>query len=101
MVTTLTQDLIKTSTKPIIVKAFATWCPHCAKMKPVYEALEKELGKKYMFTEFDVDQAKDLVKQFKITSLPTFITIKNKQEAGRVIGEMSQDSLKKFIEQIQ
>jgi thioredoxin 1 len=97
MVQTLTQDIINTSTKPIIIKAYATWCPHCAKMKPIYEALEKELGQQYTFTEFDVDQAKDLVKQFAITSLPTFITMKNKQEVGRVIGEMSQESLKKFI----
>lgn len=56
MVTQLTQNTIKESAKPIIIKAFATWCPHCAKMKPIFEQLEKELGQEYIFAEFDNDK---------------------------------------------
>ena len=39
------KDVVGKSTKPIIVNAFATWCPHCAKMKPLYEELEKEVDR--------------------------------------------------------
>lgn len=98
MVISLEQDVIEKSTKPIIIKAFATWCPHCTKMKPIFQALEKELGAKYMFTEFDTDKSQDLTDQFNISSLPTFIFIKNKNEVGREIGEMSSAELKKHIE---
>ncbi len=98
MVTQLTENVIKESNKPIVVKAFATWCPHCAKMTPIFEQLENELGKKYLFTEFDVDKYPELTKQFNVTSLPTFIFIKNKAEVGKVIGEMSQSELKENIE---
>jgi len=98
MVTQFTQNMIKESTKPIIIKAFATWCPHCTTMQPIFEQLERELAQKYMFTEFDVDKFPELTEHFKITSLPTFIFIKNKAEVTRIVGEMPQEDLKTNIE---
>lgn len=97
MVQLLTKDSIENSTKPLIIKAFAVWCPHCTKMNPIFKQLEKELGQKYTFVEFDIDQSPDLATQFNIKSLPTFIFIKNKLEVGREIGSMTQENLKKLI----
>ncbi|MCL4361827.1 thioredoxin family protein [Candidatus Dependentiae bacterium] len=100
MVITLTpqniQNVIDKSDK-IIIDAFASWCPHCARMKPIFEKLEKELGTKYVFAEFDIDEAKDLASQLSVESLPTFIFIKNKKEVGRIIGEIPENNLKKAI----
>ncbi len=98
MVISLKQDTIEQSTKPIIVDAFASWCPHCIKMRPIFEELEKQLGDKYSFAAFDVDESPELAEQLNVMSLPTFIFIKNKKEVGREMGEMPQDDLKKFIE---
>jgi thioredoxin 1 len=69
-------------------------------MKPIFEELEKELGQKYMFTEFDVDKDQELTQQFKVTQLPTFIFIKNKIETERVVGEIGKDELKKILKNI-
>lgn len=99
MVTELTATTIKESTKPIIIKAFATWCPHCAKMKPLYEALEKELGQKYLFTELDVDKFPELAAHYNILGLPTFVFVKNQKEVGRVIGEVSDYELRQKIDE--
>ena len=98
MVTQLTQNTIKESTKPLVIKAFASWCSHCAKMKPIFEQLEKELGQQYIFTEFDVDKDPEFTQQFNVTSLPTFIFIKNKAEVERTVGEMSESEFKATIE---
>ena len=84
--------------KPIIIDAFASWCPHCARMKPIYAELENELGNNYIFAEFDVDKYPDLTAQLNVESLPTFIFIKNKKEVGRTLGEMSKEALKELIE---
>jgi thioredoxin 1 len=97
MVTQFTENTIKKSTQPILIKAFATWCPHCAVMKPIVEELESELGQKYIFTEFDTDKYPELTQQYNVTSLPTFIFIKNKAEVARTTGEMSKSELKKNV----
>lgn len=98
MVQKLTKDTIKQSTKPVIIKAFATWCPHCNKMQPIFEELSNELSQ-YIFTEFDIDKDKELTSEFKIESLPTFIFIKDKKEIKRMMGEISKDDLKKLIQE--
>jgi thioredoxin 1 len=97
MVSAFKQEMVEKSSKPVIIKAFATWCPHCAVMAPIYEKLSKE-NPKYEFTEFDVDQAEDLTKSWGVTGLPTFIFVKGKKEVGRELGEMSEEALKKAIE---
>lgn len=93
MVQSLTTSASKTIAKPTIIKAFATWCPHCAKMKPIFETLEKKHGSTIDFVEFDTDASPDLVAQFQVTSLPTFIFIKNGKEVNRIEGELPQEEL--------
>jgi thioredoxin len=97
MVIQLTQKTVKESDKPIIISAFATWCPHCTKMKPIFENLSDELGKKYIFAEFDVDEFPKLTKQFDVQGLPTFIFIRDKEEIARIIGELPAGEFKKNI----
>lgn len=94
----LKKDTIEQANKPVIIEAFASWCPHCTKMRPIFEQLEKDLGANYIFSRFDVDEDEELTSQFGIQSLPTFIFIKNKSEVGREMGEMSSEDLKGFIE---
>lgn len=98
MVQPLTETILQ-SQKPIIIKAFASWCPYCTKMKPIFEKVANELGAKYTFAEFDIEQFPAFTKQFTIASLPTFVFIKNKTEAGREVGAMSGENLKKLIVQ--
>lgn len=97
MVKSLTSSTSKTIAKPTIIKAFATWCPHCANMKPIFEALEKKHGNIIEFVEFDTDASPELVAQFQVTSLPTFILIKNGKEVARIEGELPQEELEAEI----
>jgi len=98
MIIQFAQDTIEKSAKPIVVSAFASWCPHCARMKPILEEIEKEFGHKYTFTEFDIDESPKFTSQFEIHSIPTFIFIKDKQEVDRTMGEMSKEELIALIE---
>lgn len=97
MVKALTTATSKNIAKPTIIKAFATWCPHCNTMKPIFEALEKKHGSLVDFVEFDTDASSDLVTQFQVTSLPTFIFIKNGKEVNRIEGELPQEELDEEI----
>jgi len=92
------QDVIENSTKPIIIMAFASWCPHCARMEPIYDDLAGQLDNIYTFSKFDIDKSPELTAQFKVQSLPTFIFIENKKEVNRAQGEMSRDDLEQLIE---
>lgn len=93
----LTKDILEQTTKPIVIGAFASWCPHCAKMKPLFEQLEKELSDS-LFAQFDIDKDQAFTTQFGILSIPTFIVLKNNKEVARTMGAMPYEQLKEFVE---
>lgn len=91
-------EVIGNATKPIVIDVFALWCGPCMSMKPSFEQLAEELASTHIFAEINVDESRDLAINFNVTSVPTFIFIKDKQVVGREMGYMSKDDLKKHIE---
>ena len=78
---------------PVVIDVYATWCGPCQYMSPIVEELEKELGSFYKFTKINVDEAREISIQYGVTSVPTFVFIKNNQVMGKVVGAMSKEDL--------
>ena len=89
---------ITQSTMPIVLDVYATWCGPCQQMMPILEELEKELGSKYKFAKLNVDEAREVSIQYGVTSVPTFVFIKNGEVKGKETGYISKEVLKEKIE---
>lgn len=68
----------KTSKKPIFVMVYATWCPHCNKMKATVlkdPTVIDFFNTNYINVMMDGESptGKDFMKKFRITSFPTFL----------------------------
>ena len=102
MVVAITNDNFKTEIEqeqgPIVLDVFASWCGPCQQMKPIFEELENELGEAYKFAELNVDDARDISIKYGVTSIPTFIFIKEGEIKGKETGYISKDDLKEKIE---
>ncbi len=88
------------SQKPVIMEVYASWCGPCKQMMPIFEELEKELKDKYTFAKLNVDNARDISIQYGVTSVPTFVFIKNSKVLGKETGYIAKDDLKAKIEAI-
>ncbi|HSC24986.1 MAG TPA: thioredoxin [Candidatus Babeliales bacterium] len=89
---------IKQSNKPIILDIYATWCGPCQQMTPIFEELEKEFGDRYKFAKLNVDEARDIsIKEYGVTSVPTFVFIKDGIIKGKETGYMSKDTISEKI----
>ncbi len=88
---------IEKSTLPVVLDVYATWCGPCLQMKPIFEELSQEYGNKYKFAQLNVDEGRELAINYGVTSIPTFIFIKNKEIVGKEMGYMSKDQLLKKI----
>jgi thioredoxin-related protein len=83
----------KAEKKPVFLMLYASWCPHCAKMKS--EVLKDTgvtnlLSKNYICAGQDIDEKEGILlnKKFNITSLPSFIFLdSNENELYRLKGE--------------
>jgi len=102
MAVTITNDNFKVEIeqekKPIVLDVFASWCGPCQQMMPIFKELEKELGTTYKFAELNVDDARDISIKYGVTSVPTFIFIKNNEVKSKETGYMSKEDLKAKIE---
>ncbi len=92
---------IEQSTKNVVIDVYASWCGPCQMMAPIFDELAKELEGNYKFAKLNVDEARDLSIKFGVTSVPTFLFIKNNQVAGRETGYMDKqdlvDAIKKYL----
>lgn len=90
---------IQDATKPVVIDVYATWCGPCQYMKPIFEQLAKELGEKYVFAQLNVDEAREIAISYGISSVPTFLFIKDNEVKGRITGYISQEDLRAKIQE--
>jgi thioredoxin 1 len=66
------QNLLKTEAV-YIVDFWATWCPPCKVMGPIFEELSDDSDlQKIQFLKLDVDENPETAQLFGISSIPTF-----------------------------
>jgi thioredoxin 1 len=70
------QKEVVESNLPVVVDAYATWCPPCKAMAPIFSEISKELSGQVKFVKFNIDDNKDLATQFNIQAVPTFLFFK-------------------------
>jgi thioredoxin len=80
-----------------LVDFYAEWCGPCKAMKPVFAELEEELKGKVEFKKVDVDEQSDEAGKYGVTSIPTFVILKNGAEISRKSGAMPKQVLKDWI----
>jgi thioredoxin 1 len=100
-------DEFKNTDEVILIDFWATWCPPCKVMGPVFEKFAEDAdfgGVK--FVQCDVDENPEVSGDFKITSIPTFAVVKFhkdgtfdlvRDKVGEVIGSMNEVDFKKAL----
>lgn len=71
----------------------ASWCNPCRSVKPLAEEL---ISEGFDIRIIDVDSS-DIVKDFDIRSVPTFVLIDNGLEIDRTTGAKTKEQLLNFI----
>lgn len=92
----LKQKLESAGDKLVVIDFFATWCGPCKMIAPKVDELSKEMTD-VVFLKVDVDECESIAGEYEITSMPTFIFIKN----GKVLETFSganYDKLKSTIQ---
>ena len=77
---------------PIVVVDFwAEWCGPCRAMNPIIEELSLIYENKIVFAKLNVDKNPISPSKYGISSIPTFLIIKNGQVMNSIIGAITQE----------
>lgn len=91
------EALLKTD-KPVLIDFHTVWCASCRKMAPIIDEIAEEYKNKAIVMRIDVDKSKDVGNAYNIKGVPVFILFKNGKEIWKHNGMISEEELKKQIE---
>lgn len=90
-------ELVENATKPVVIKVSAPWCGPCVQVQPIYHKLADELSDKYIFTQLNVDEERELAIKYGITSIPSFIFLKQGNVIEQLVGFVNREELLKAL----
>jgi len=85
-------DEVVSSDKPVMVDFTANWCPPCKVVSPIVDRLATEFDGKVKVLKLDIDTAPEVVKEFGVKSIPTFIFFQSGKEVDRWLGAGKNES---------
>ena len=93
------ENLINSTTVPVLVDFYATWCGPCKMLHPILENVKSRVGDKARIVKIDVDEQQALAMQYRIQAVPTLMLFKNGQQVWRQSGVVQSNELVSLIEQ--
>jgi len=85
--------------KPILVDVSATWCPTCAKQRPILSQLMADPAFKDLIVyQVDFDTQKDVVRALGAQMQSTLVVFHGAAEKGRSTGDTNAESIKALLQ---
>ncbi|EUC32146.1 hypothetical protein COCCADRAFT_6111 [Bipolaris zeicola 26-R-13] len=72
----------------LIADFYATWCPPCKQIAPVYNQFSNthSVSGKFAFVKINVDEQREIAGQYGVTAMPTFMLFKDGKKVEEVRG---------------
>ena len=81
-----------------VVDFNATWCGPCRMLAPVLEEISEKYAGKASFYSVDVDESPELAAQYRVSSVPCLVLIKNGAFADQSVGFRPEPQLTAWID---
>jgi thioredoxin 1 len=83
---------VMNSDKPVLLDFWAPWCGPCKMVLPLVEEIAGERDD-YKVGKVNVDEQKELARQFRVLSIPTLVVIKDGKVVERKMGAMPKEDI--------
>jgi len=88
------QTEVMTSSQPVLVDFWASWCGPCKMIAPSVAAIATEFEGKAKVGKVDVDAQTELAKEYNITAIPALLIFKDGKVVEQIIGLQEKAEIK-------
>lgn len=90
------KEEVMNSNKPVLLDFWAPWCGPCQMVLPIVEEIANERSD-IKVGKVNVDEQKELAKEFRVLSIPTLVVIKDGKVEKRSMGAKSKDQILEML----
>lgn len=90
------QESVKEGT--VLADFWTPWCRPCNSMTPVLEKLSQEYEGKAVIGKVNADENPDLVSEYQVNAVPTFLLFKDGRLVKRVVGLQNEQDLRRLLD---
>lgn len=85
------------SSLPVVVDFWATWCGPCRMVAPALESLARRFAGSVKLVRVDIDQAAPLAQRFGVQGVPSLVLLRESSEVDRRVGAAPERELERWL----
>ena len=87
---------IKNSEKTVLLDFYADWCGPCNMLAPIIKEIAEEYSD-YVVGKINVDDQPELAMEFRISTIPTLVVMKNGEIVNQSVGVRTKQQILEML----